>query len=621
MATTIATVRGQTQDLYSLHVGARGNANSVGNTGLQVQIQTHVQEVSQPAVAYAFWVGDDLVNGGFIQFGYQIYSPGNYCLYGERIGASTNCLTYYDSFGADDVRWFWQYWPNNNIVDVYFEEGPANSAGQDGSWHTYEIAPNVANGWNFVFDGQIVRSFNNYQVVASKDAASVVAEEVTTSSASGNLGPVEFRNLEYWMDGNWQAVTSLTTLLDCVPLTSTTYEVGANCGIVNPYGVSLNGSNDITVGAGQTQVLDNFLLWGNPTLTLQVPSQVQVSIDGVSQPSGVVQTALPSGTYNVSAPSFVQIDSDTRLRFEYWTDGSKVVSNPIVIVTFSTDETVSAVYATQYKLTIDSSQFSSGSERWYDSGTYGNFSVGTYRLLPLTFLGWYDVGGNLITSSSSGTILMDGPQTVVPEWQVNYPLILIYVLTIVGTATVGVWWRRSRTREKSEDETTQPIAEDPHAALEAGEHPALEDHCTYSHDNLRYGDTVKYGTLFLTDRDEILFVASEGLLKNKFVADHRYHVSDIKNVSVENRRSEKPTLAIDWTKDDGRELTFRYDSLNDPIKWRRNILEARDRAARPAIEPSPIKEKKETETQFCISCGTKLESGSDFCHKCGVKQT
>ena len=450
-----ATVKGQTQTLYSLHVGASGDSNSVGNSGVQADIQTHIEDVASPASTYSFWVGDDLVNGAFIQFGYELNTPGTYCLYGEQIGANTNCFGSSDYIGSGDARWFWQYWPNSQSMDFYFEEGQVYSVGSDGSWRTYEIAPNVANGWNFILDGQIERSFNSYQVTTSKDAAYVVAEEVTASSASGNLGPVEFRNLEYLNDVGWQPVTSLTAISDC----STSNQLGVypNCDISNPYGVSVNGSSwNIIAGSGQNEVLDGTVLWtSSPTLTLQVPSQVSITLDGVSQNPGQIQTTLPTGTHYVSVPSFVQLDNVTRLRFIEWLDWSNAaqrITDPNITITLTSNYSLSAVYATQYKLTlvssimIGSSAFSYTSwENWYDSGSTGNFTISNPSIL-MTFNGWYDEYGNLVTALQNGTILMDGPHILVAQWQPNYVVLggglvlIMIVLTVISK-------RRSKVKD------------------------------------------------------------------------------------------------------------------------------------------------------------------------------
>lgn len=242
------------QAQYALQVGAWGDEASKGNMGVGVESLTRVYDVFKPDIVHAFWVGDNLANGAFIQFGYELFGPDYYCLYGETIGDHTNCQGSSEMIESGDARWFWEYWPNSSVADFYGEIGPAGSAGPNGTWHHYQIWPNVANGWNFVLDGQTVWSFNRFQSTTSKDPALVAAEEVTgLPSAGGNLGPVEFRNLEYLTQTGWQQVRSLTAISGCSA-------ISPNCGPI-PYGVASLGANDIIAGAGVQKVLNDQFLW------------------------------------------------------------------------------------------------------------------------------------------------------------------------------------------------------------------------------------------------------------------------------------------------------------------------------------------------------------------------
>lgn len=151
LSATPRPVRAQT--LYSIQVGAWGDDASRGNMGAGVEIQTNVATLASQDLLNYFWVGDNLQGGAFIQFGYALWSPGYYCMYGETIGGFTNCSGASETIGYGDARWFWQYWPNAKVDDFYAGVGPANSAGSEASWHLYQIWPNVDNGWNFVLDG------------------------------------------------------------------------------------------------------------------------------------------------------------------------------------------------------------------------------------------------------------------------------------------------------------------------------------------------------------------------------------------------------------------------------------------------------------------------------------
>jgi hypothetical protein len=131
--------------LYSFQVGAWGDSASAGNMGVQVEIQTRIYGVYSPDLTDSFWVGDNLDNGAFIQFGYLI-EPGYFCGRGEILGGKSTCTGRAYRYGSSDAHWFWQYWPNGHGEDYYYASGAMNSAGTNGTWHNYTISPNVEGG-------------------------------------------------------------------------------------------------------------------------------------------------------------------------------------------------------------------------------------------------------------------------------------------------------------------------------------------------------------------------------------------------------------------------------------------------------------------------------------------
>lgn len=339
--TTTPTAQAQ-QIPYALQVGASGDDASRGSSGIATRIRTRVYSVSAD-YGNSFWVGETLQNGGFIQFGYQLSSPGYYCLYGETVGAQTICYGSADTIGYNDARWFWQYWPNPYVIDFYSGIGPANSAGPDGSWHLYQILPNEANGWTFVLDGNAVSNMNNFQWAPSRDPLFVVAEEVTSrASASGRLGPVEFKDISYSKQDGWHQVDSLHAISTCV---------GANSGCSIPYGLKVLGSDHIIAGTGEQPRENGELLWTAPfLLDVSTPHGVQV-VDRTTYSAGAGTLELPlvSGLHTVTLPSISEINDTSRLRFQNWSDGS---NDPNHITNVSSDVSLQALYLKQFKLTI-----------------------------------------------------------------------------------------------------------------------------------------------------------------------------------------------------------------------------------------------------------------------------
>ena len=238
---------------YSVQVGAWGSGDSEGNEGVQVEIQTNSYNASSQTDD-AFWVGDILTNGGFVQFGYLISTPGYYCLTAHITANGTYCSGTGDSIGFADARWFWAYFPNAQVLnDWYYGFGPQNSAGSNSTWHLYSILPNAAGDWSFAIDGVPVYT-SSFPWATSTSPAHLVAEQASGPYASP-LGPVEFRNLAYLgNDTLWHGVSALTSIDGCG------VENRGDCDSA-AYGVDSVGSNDILVGSNLAAHQSGQMVW------------------------------------------------------------------------------------------------------------------------------------------------------------------------------------------------------------------------------------------------------------------------------------------------------------------------------------------------------------------------
>lgn len=250
----ISFIAGNANGHLSFQVGAWGDDASVGSLGVHVEIRTNAYDienshVSPPRLDY-FWVGSNLGNGAFIQFGY-VLEPGYYCLNGFWKHGEFTCTGGSDMITNGDARWEWQYWPASNRTDFYYEKGPADSAGSNGTWHSYSIVPSSNGGWSFSFDGKVIASINSEQSPSARPIA-VVAEQVTTVTLA-RLGPVEFRNASFLRTDGWHQVSSLTALVGCA--------VNTPCTLPNPYGIVVLGPNDFVAGSGLQKHKDGELLW------------------------------------------------------------------------------------------------------------------------------------------------------------------------------------------------------------------------------------------------------------------------------------------------------------------------------------------------------------------------
>jgi hypothetical protein len=242
MLLTISITSNGAQSFLAYQAGAVGDLTTIGNLGVGVSIQTHAYNIDYPNVPIrtdAFWVGSDLADGGFIQFGYELV-PGYGCLKGfQGLNGTSECQGASEQIRNGDPRWFWEYWPSSKVLVYYFQDGPSMSGGENGTWHNYRIADEANRSWSFTLDGVQVASLN---VTPSLSTAPPYefAEQVTTGNL-GQLGPVEFRNLSYFRSGVWLPVEFLRLSKSCGV-------IGA-CSVPNPYNVTFLGENDILAGS------------------------------------------------------------------------------------------------------------------------------------------------------------------------------------------------------------------------------------------------------------------------------------------------------------------------------------------------------------------------------------
>jgi len=288
LALNLPTLSANDHEL-SIQVGAKGDDASRGNLGVRTQIRTHLYRAA-PAVLDYFWVGTILLNGAFVQFGYS-FEPGYFCLKGSLLEGNSKCAGDFALLSDTDARWQWQYWPDIYGKDFYYEIGPMSSAGLNGTWHQYSIVPGFSHSVVFVLDGGEAAKID-FQLQPSAEPPMMVAEKVTASNELGDLGPVEFRNLEYLKEDGWHAVDSLVSLNSC--------GTNTNCVVENPYRVSSEGPNQIIAGSSGEIRRSGQLLWtsGYVTLNITVHPKIQfhlVTITGDQVLVGSAQVKVPKG--------------------------------------------------------------------------------------------------------------------------------------------------------------------------------------------------------------------------------------------------------------------------------------------------------------------------------------
>jgi hypothetical protein len=219
--------------------------------------------------------------------------------------------------------------------------------------------------------------------------------------------------------------------------------------------------NNIVVEGSRSSML--FTVTLSPlVLTVDVPSLVAVTVDGIEHTPGPVQVPVTVGAHNATVAALAPVNDTVRLRFEQWTDGVVQANRSISL---ESSETLQAIYISQYLLHILGEQPNFTGAGWYDAGSPATVSVdnvepmsGVLGLLggKLTFQGWYE-NGVLLTNATAETITVNAPRTLTAEWLSDYtmPLTIIGALIlIVGVALFMLLRRTEKTGSKTRKSAT-----------------------------------------------------------------------------------------------------------------------------------------------------------------------
>jgi len=338
------------QTSVTFKVGAWGDDASRSNLGVKAQIETHTYATPENSFTY-FWVGDDLSDGAFIQFGYSL-EPGIHCLRGAVLGGTFTCQGPYELILNSDARWQWQYWPDRSKSDFYFGMGSFDSAGPNATFHEYAISLSSFNTWTFTFDGETVLE-TAFPASPSVDPALIVAEG-SAGNSSQPLGPVRFDELSYFDGSQWKTVDSLIAASYCA--------ISVGC-VANEYGATAIGFDSIIAGFGILRAPDGTLLWTSreEQFIVQVHPGVQffvTSIFGTESYTGNANLSLPKGMFvYISLP---ETESSTpgvlgwlgaQDRFQTWA-GSIESRNLTARILPESSESITAVWTTDASVPI-----------------------------------------------------------------------------------------------------------------------------------------------------------------------------------------------------------------------------------------------------------------------------
>ena len=184
----------------------------------------------------------------------------------------------------------------------------------------------------------------------------------------------------------------------------------------------------------------------NGAMTITAVYQEQYYLTVTAQPQSA-PTPQGQGWYNASDTATLQNAGQTvggnggdRLLFQGWSvDGQNPQPSSSLSVVMNSPHSVTALYAQQYYLNVQTDQGVAYGSGWYDSGTTAQFSVSTpvsatYGV-SIVFNGWQ---GDVQSSSQSTTVVMDGPKNVIATWRTDSTVLYLTVAVAIIAALVIV---------------------------------------------------------------------------------------------------------------------------------------------------------------------------------------
>lgn len=395
---------------YWFQSGARASASSNGNSGASVVIQTVLpQNVSDGSMA--FWVGENLANGAFLQIGYTIFN---------RTGEVPNNCTATGCSGTQQVtagkaEWFFEYFPPGNNSSFYGTIGPDGSAGPNGAFNTYSFYSN-GTVWYFEVNGSVVGGADLGTSKSGAFTPTAIAELANTSTSGQYMSPVIFANLSEYKYGQFLPVQSAYGVVS--------YGTGSETKLRNPYGIKEIGNrvNYFEVGSGLPVSNNNTQLW-SLGYRLTIASQYG------NMTSRNVYMAYTLVT--LSAPSSVVVGPGAIAIFKGWTGtgrGSYTGTAQSQALLMASNITETANWQVDYFVNVSSQYGTAKGSGWYPDGSAVNYSASGTSLVSggkeFRFVGWSNG-----QRSASGTLRVTGPANITAEWQ--------YRVTLSGADAYG----------------------------------------------------------------------------------------------------------------------------------------------------------------------------------------
>ncbi len=409
---------------YWFQTGARGGQSSAFNSGARITIQTITgQSVSDGSIA--FWVGETLQNGAFIQVGYLV--PNQSGQYSSQCTASGCGQSQYLSKGAPE--WFYEYFNPGNDSQFMGSVGTNDSAGLNSTFHTYGFY-SIGDTWYLTMDNKTLGSINLRTTGSGQNGAVAFVEAANVSSDSGVIKPVIFSNLSIYRNGTWIAAP--------YGYAYSGYGVGSLSALPNPYGVEEigNRADYFAAGSGLPTPNSGELLW-----------QLGYDLNIISRYGNLSGTTpfIAYKTAPIQAPSQISIGNGTRAEFRGWSGyGISAYTGPAAAanVTLFGNVTEIANWQVQYLIDVLSGVGNTTGSGWYAANSSVRYFVNSNVVYAGASHRWVFENWSDGSANRSSVLVASGHRSVTANWQDQY---LVNASSMYGSVHGGGWYANGST--------------------------------------------------------------------------------------------------------------------------------------------------------------------------------
>lgn len=411
---------------YWFQSGVRADSSGANNNGASIEIQTIIpQSITEGSMA--FWVGDNLPNGAFLQVGYLIENQSAY----YPTSCSLSGCSGLEYIKSGDAEWFYEYVPPEHNGSYLYTLGSDGSTGANGTFNRYSFY-SVGNTWYFLMNGAQLGSVNLGTSSSGQQSAYVVAELADTNTNKIFMQAVAFRNFSVYLKGSFIPVARGYGYIG--------YGIGSATRLPNPYGVQEVGNmaNYFKVGSYLPLYTNNSELWSS-SYRLTVVSKY-ANLSSVASYQAFSKAAL-------YAPSMVYLNGTARAIFRGWSGiGFDSYTGPKNNVSISVDSntTETAQWRLQYYVNVSSQEANLTGARsgWYNDSALINYSIdrnvkyenSTSRSV---FMNWSN--GN---TKLNGTMLVTSPINLIAFWTKEY---FVNVSSKYSNVTGKGWYPENST--------------------------------------------------------------------------------------------------------------------------------------------------------------------------------